>query len=101
MALSRFQLLLGLTALSFTTITAGVGLMQTYHSALAIIATHSPGITEGDYAIIAKQANIVYPIGEFLLIVGVGDNLLSFSSGPHLCKASLHDEQVRDFGGLR
>jgi len=71
LGLSRFQLLLGLTGLAFTTITAGVGLMQAYYSAKALLAMNSTRFTSSDLSLINKQANILFPIGQFLLIVGL------------------------------
>jgi hypothetical protein len=71
--LSRFQLLLGLTGLAFATITAGVGLMQAYYAAYGVLATNGTSITNPPPPrfLIAKQLNILFPLGQFLLIVGL------------------------------
>ena len=69
--ISRSQLLLGLNGLAFVIITAGVGLMQAFYAARGVQATNGPGLTRVDYAIIATQANILFPLGQLLLILGL------------------------------
>src|SRR2546427_9334190 len=68
---SRFQLLLGLTGLAFVTITAGTGLMQAYFSARGIIATNGTGLPHDEYSMIARQSNILFTLGQLLLVVGL------------------------------
>ena len=70
---SRSTLLLGLGGLAFVTITAGTGLMQAYYAGLGVLSTNGTrtGLNNGVYQTVAKQANILFPLGQFLLIVGL------------------------------
>lgn len=64
-------LLLGLTVIAFTTITAGIGLIQAYYSAIAITTSNTTILGSTRRILIEKQANILFPLGQFLLTVGL------------------------------
>jgi hypothetical protein len=52
-------------------ITAGFGLMQAYYAALGDLATNATRLDSAERSLIGKRANILFPIGQFLLIVGL------------------------------
>jgi hypothetical protein len=53
--------------------------MQAYYAARGVQAANGTGLTYGEYATIATQSNILFILGQFLLVVGlaiVGATLL-------------------------